>query len=379
MKRWASKRRDPRRLTRGPEGADSDVVPGPDPADDDALVKGALRGAGSIFVLSVALVAALVLLVVASLGVGQYSVSFGESLRIVLGKVFHWTPDWKPMAESVIFGLRLPRVLAAALVGAALAVSGAVYQSIFRNPLVSPDLLGVSTGACVGAAVAILLGLNAFGIQVSAFVVGIATVAVTLLIPRLIKSDSNIMLVLAGVIVSGLMGSVLGFIKYIADPETQLASITYWQMGSLAYVEVSDFLAVVPVVAVAAVVVYGLSWWIDVLSMGDEEAKTLGVNVRLVRTLSVVAATLLTASAVCICGTVGWIGLVIPHFARLFVGSGNLKVMPVAALLGAIFLVGIDLVARSLTTVELPLSVLTGFIGAPFYVFLLYRQKGRLQ
>lgn len=324
------------------------------------------------------LIALLLFLSLLSLCVGQYSLTIPESLHILVGKLTGAEQDWSQIAENVVFGLRLPRVIGAALVGAALSVSGAVYQSIFKNPLVSPDLLGVSTGACVGAAIAILMGFAAAGLQISAFIFGMVTVGLTLLVPRIIKSDSNIMLVLSGIIVGGLMSSVLGFIKYIADPETELASIVYWQMGSLAYVDPSDIISVLPTMAFGFVILLIMAWWIDVLSLGDKEARSLGVNVRAVRNLSILSATLLTASAIVISGTVGWIGLVIPHFARLFVGPQNNKLLPAAMLLGAIFLVAVDLAARMLTTVELPLSVLTGFIGAPFYVVLLYKQKEQM-
>ena len=345
-----------------------------EPREERRFVSSIKTGAFVLLLAAILFVAILL-----SLCTGQYNMTMADSAHILFGTLLGWEQDWTKIAQNVVFALRLPRACAAALVGASLAISGAVYQGIFRNPLVSPDLLGVSSGACVGAAVAILAGLTAFQIQMSAFAFGILTVAVTLLIPRLLRSESNIMLVLSGVIVGGLMGSVMGFIKYIADPETQLAEITYWQMGSFAYVKPNNITSVLPTMAVGFVLLYVMAWWIDILSLGDDEAKSLGVRVQLVRNLSIAGATLLTSSAICICGTVGWIGLVIPHFARMFVGPNNTRLLPSAALMGAIFMVTVDLVARTLTTVELPLSVLTGFIGAPFYVFLLYKTKGKGQ
>ncbi|MCF0120349.1 MAG: iron ABC transporter permease, partial [Oscillospiraceae bacterium] len=208
---------------------------------------------------------------------------------------------------------------------------------------------------------------------------GIGTVLLTLIIPKLLKNNSNIMLVLSGVIVSGLMGSVMGFIKYVADPESELAAITYWQMGSFEYITYSDLVSILPIIIFGFAGVLLMSWQIDLLSLGETEARILGVNVPLVRNFTVICATLLTAGSVCLSGTIGWVGLVIPHFARTFVGPNNRVLLPSAALFGAIFLIIVDTVARSITTTELPISVITGLIGAPFYVILLRSQKSRLQ
>ncbi len=285
---------------------------------------------------------------------------------------------WDAMAESVIYTLRLPRVVAAILVGGALSLSGVAYQGVFKNPLVSPDLLGVSTGACVGAAIAILLHLNATGIQLLAFAFGMLTVGLTVSIPRLMKNDSVTMLVLSGVIVGGIMSSIMGVIKYIADPETELADITYWQMGSLAKVTQSDVLAIIlPIVAAAALLI-AIRWQINLLSLGDREAKTLGIRIGLTRNVIILCSTLLTACAVCLCGTIGWVGLVIPHLSRILVGPDNVKSIPVSCVLGSIFMLLIDTVARSATTLEIPLSILTGLIGAPFYLYILVKQRMKM-
>ena len=286
--------------------------------------------------------------------------------------------NWDAMAESVIYTLRLPRVVAAILVGGALSLSGVAYQGVFKNPLVSPDLLGVSTGACVGAAIAILLHLNATGIQLLAFAFGMLTVGLTVSIPRLMKNDSVTMLVLSGVIVGGIMSSIMGVIKYIADPETVLADITYWQMGSLAKVTQSDVLAIIlPIVAAAALLI-AIRWQINLLSLGDREAKTLGIRIGLTRNVIILCSTLLTACAVCLCGTIGWVGLVIPHLSRILVGPDNVKSIPVSCVLGSIFMLLIDTVARSATTLEIPLSILTGLIGAPFYLYILVKQRMKM-
>lgn len=306
---------------------------------------------------------------------GRYSIRVTEVVRILASSVFDVTQTWDDKAYGVIFTLRLPRTIGAVLVGAALSLAGAAYQGVFKNPLVSPDLLGVSSGACVGAAIAILLGMNSLGVQALAFAVGIGAVTLTMLIPRLFRSSSMMMLVLSGVIVRGMMDSVVGVIKYIADPETQLADITYWTLGSLVKVLSSDLFAIAPVIAAGCLMVLLLSWRINILSLGEQEARALGVHVGFVRGVVILCSTLLTASAVCVCGTIGWVGLVIPHLSRITVGQDNTKSIPVSLLMGAIFMVAIDTLARVLTSLELPLSILTGIIGAPFYFMVLAGQR----
>lgn len=277
-------------------------------------------------------------------------------------------------AVNVVLSLRLPRIAAALLVGSALAVSGATYQAVFRNPLVAPDLLGVSSGACVGASMAIIAGLHAAGVQLCAFVGGIAAVGAAMSIPRRLHHDGMMMLVLAGIIVSGILNSILGLLKYVADPETHLVEITYWQLGSIAKVLPQNLGVVSPVMTMALVVLLSLRWRLNVLSLGDEEARSLGVSVKRLRLLMVVCATLLTSCSVCIGGTIGWIGLVIPHLGRLLVGVDNVKLLPMTAVLGAVFLLVVDTIARSLSGAELPLSILTGLLGASFFLWLLGRR-----
>lgn len=325
------------------------------------------------------LIALLILSVLVSLCVGRYFVPIPQVVRILLSKLFSLEQTWESQAVGVIFTLRLPRVLGALLVGGALSLSGSAYQGVFKNPLVAPDLLGVSSGACVGAALAILLGMNTAGVQAMAFAVGLITVGLTITIPRLLRNSSIMMLVLAGIVVKGIMDAVMGIIKYLADPETQLASITYWQMGSLAKVLPKDIAMIAPVVIICAAAVLLLRWRINILSLGDNEAKSLGVHIRLTRGVIILSATLLTACAVCICGTIGWVGLVIPHLSRMIAGEDNTRSIPVSLLVGAIFMVLIDTLARTITSMELPLSILTGLIGAPFYLIVLTRQRKGLQ
>lgn len=326
-------------------------------------------------ILNIILFLILAALVLICLCAGKYSVSAADCLRILSGG----GADIDPMDANVVLRIRLPRVIAAVITGGALALSGAAYQGIFKNPLVSPEFLGVSSGACVGAAVAILFAFSAAAIQISAFAGGMIAVGLTVLIPRFIRSDSNLMLVLSGIIVSGAMSSVLGFIKYIADPDTQLAAITYWQMGSFAYVDMRNLLAILPFVVIAAAVLIAAAWWINILSLGEVEAKALGANIRLIRGICIVCATVLTAGTVCISGTIGWVGLVIPHLGRMLAGNDNTRLLPAAGLVGGIFLLLVDTATRIIGPAEMPISILTGIIGAPFYAWLLYRQRNRLR
>ena len=306
--------------------------------------------------------------------IGKYTVTPFESLNILFG----FGSGASDMARNVVMELRVPRILASVLVGAALSMSGAVYQGVFKNPLVSPDYLGISSGASIGAAVGILMSLSTALISTYSFAGGVVAMLLTLSIPMLLRNNSNIMLVLSGVIISSLMSSVLGFIKYLADPNTQLASIVYWTMGSFAYVTLREFLTILPVILFPAIVVMLISWWIDVLSMGEDEARALGANVGLVRGIALCAATLMTSGAVCLAGNIGWVGLIVPHFARLLVGPASRKLIPLTAVFGGLFMLLVDSLTRTIGITEMPVSILTGVIGAPFYCWLLYRQRKAL-
>ncbi len=338
----------------------------------NTLRKGAaVRPLGRVLLLLTAL---LLVLCVTELCCGRYQVSVRDTLRILLSGIIPMEHDWSDMARSAVVLIRLPRMLGAILIGAALALSGCAYQSIFQNPLVSPDLLGVSNGACIGAALAILGSGGAVMVQLGAFLGGMAAVGLTAAIPRLMRKKSTVTLVLSGVIVSGLCGSIMGIIKYVADPESELAEIVYWQMGSLSKLTTKSLPPMVPVIVVCIVGLLILRWRVNVLSLGDREAQALGVNLRLERGVVVVLSTLLTASSVCLAGTISWVGLVMPHLARGLVGTDNTRTLPVAALLSACFMLVVDLCARGLTGAELPVSILTGIIGAPFFAFILAKE-----
>ncbi|WP_439290939.1 FecCD family ABC transporter permease [Lonepinella koalarum] len=315
------------------------------------------------------LIALMLLGILIALSMGRMHIPLENVMNTLLGN----NPN--EVENNVILILRLPRILTALLVGAGLAIAGVTYQGVFKNPLVSPDILGVSGGACIGASVAILLGLGSFSIQILAFIGGVVAVSLTMLVPLLMRRDSMIILVLSGIIVGGFMGASLGLIKYLADPETQLADIVYWSMGSLTKSNFKNLTAFSPVMIITALVLLLLRWRINLLSLGEQQAKLIGVNIKMERNLMILCSTLLTASAVCLSGTIGWIGLVIPHLARLLIGDDNIKTLPLAALIGAIFLLLIDTLARNLYTEEIPLGILTGFIGAPFFAWVLVKQR----
>lgn len=306
---------------------------------------------------------------------GKYPVSPLESLQIIGEFILGRASSASTMTQNVVLGLRVPRIFASVLVGAVLSISGAAYQGIFKNPLVSPDFLGVSSGASIGAAIAILLSLSSFYISIFAFGFGLLAVLITVTIPAIMGNRSNIMLVLSGIIVGTAMSSVLGFIKFIADPYTQLASITYWTMGSFAYITLADLAAILPILLIPTIILILIAWWIDVLSMGEDEAKTLGVRVGLIRGIAIVCSTLLTAGSVALAGTISWVGLIIPHFGRMLVGPSHRKLLPLCGLLGGVFMLLVDTLTRTLGTVEMPVSIITGLLGAPVFVWLLFRQR----
>ena len=275
-------------------------------------------------------------------------------------------------AETVILQIRLPRVLAALAVGAALAASGAAYQSLFRNPLVSPDILGVSAGAAFGAVVGIFLSLPVVAIEAASFAGGLAAVLIVYGIAAAIRGrDAVLVLVLAGVVIGALFGAGVGLLKYLADPYNQLPAITFWLLGSLAAANPRDLASLLPAVAIGLIPLGLLRWQIDVMTLGEEEATALGLDTRMLRVVVIAAATLMTSAAVAASGIIGWVGLVIPHLARLVVGPAFARLLPVSLLFGAGYLLTVDTAARTIGAVELPLGVLTAAFGTPVFLWLL--------
>jgi iron complex transport system permease protein len=325
----------------------------------------------------VTLVSLTVLLLLLMLGaalVGAYPITLGEFVA-ALGQRLAGaaTPE---KINTVLFDIRLPRVFAAVVVGAAVAAAGAAYQTLFRNPLVSPDILGVSTGAGLGAVLGIFLSLPVAAIQLLAFIVGLATVGLVYAIAALVHGREPVLvLVLAGVVVGALAGAAISLLKILADPYDQLPAIVFWLLGSLSAIRKGEVWAAVPLVLIGLLALVVLRWRINVLSLGDEEAKALGVETGRLRLVVVAAATLITASVVAISGVIGWVGLVIPHIARMAVGPSFDRLLPTATLLGAGYLLIVDTLARTMARIEVPIGILTAIIGAPFFLWLLARGR----
>ncbi len=318
--------------------------------------------------------ALLTLILVTAFAVGKFPVPPGDLLRSLGAHLSGNGSGLSEAAETVIWNIRLPRIAAGGLVGAVLAAAGAAYQGMFRNPLVSPDILGVSSGAGLGAVLGIYLGLPLALVQGLAFLGGLAAVGIVYKIAGLVqRHDPVLVLVLAGVALGSLLGAGISLIKILADPYTQLPSITFWLLGGLNSVTTDEIAVTAPAMLIGLVPMFLLRWRFNLLSLADEEASALGVDVIRLRLILVASATLSTAAAVSLAGIVGWIGLVIPHVARLLVGPNFSRLLPASLMLGAGFLVATDTLARTVATIELPLGLLTALVGAPFFLFLLAR------
>jgi len=311
----------------------------------------------------------------ASLCLGRYPIAPGTVLRVLVSRVAPIVRTWDPTVETVVWQVRLPRALAAALVGAALACGGGVFQGLFHNPLVSPYVLGVSSGAGLGAAVAILLGASAAVTQASAFATGAVAVSLTWLVARSGRDRSPVTLVLAGFVTGSLFSSLVAGAQYVADPSTKLPQIVFWLMGSLASVQWTDLLRAAVVIVPCLLAIIALRWKLNILSMGDDEARSLGENPGAMRVVLIGLTTMTTAVSVALSGVIGWVGLVVPHLARGIVGPDSRRLIPASIALGAIYMMIIDDVARSLTMAEIPLGILTGIIGAPVFALLLRRSR----
>ena len=325
----------------------------------------------TIIVLSVALVAA----VIASLLLGRYPIAPHEAFGMLFAQVLPIDQFWTDQQATMFFNVRLPRILLALLVGCCLAAAGAAFQGTFQNPLVSPDILGASQGAAFGAAVAILLGLGATGVSVTAFVMALVTVILVLIISSRARGNRILVVVLAGVMVSSLFQAGVSYTKLVADPSDELADITYWLMGSFTGATTSDVVSVVGIMAVGLVILFALRWRINILTMGDDEASTMGFNARRIRLAVILGATLITAASVSVSGIIGWVGLVIPHLCRMIVGCDYRTLLPASMLMGASFLLIVDNISRLATTAEIPIGILTAFVGAPFFLYLITRKK----
>ncbi len=315
-----------------------------------------------------------ILVFILSFSIGRFPVGPVELIKILLSRIFPLTPDWTAQAESVVFNIRLPRIIVSSLIGAGLSLSGLIFQIIFRNPMVSPDVLGTSTGAGFGASLALLLVLPSFSVPLFAFIMGIAAVLLVWKIASKVPSNQVLGLILGGIMISSLFQSGTSFIKLVADPEDELPSITYFLMGSIAGAGMDEVKIIIIPMIVSIVPILLLSWRMNLLSLPEEEARSLGVNTKAIRAIAVAAATLMTASTVAVAGVVGWVGLVIPHITRMIVGPDARKAIPSSLFLGAAFLTAVDTVSRSVTYSEIPIGILTSFIGAPFFLYLIMKE-----
>lgn len=303
--------------------------------------------------------------------IGRYKISLTELFGILVCQDNNNTTVY-----NVLYHIRIPRIMVAYIIGMALACSGVAYQSLFNNRLVSPGILGVDAGACVGAGICILLGYNSVMISFCAFLMGTVSAFLAVTIQKLARSDSTSILVLAGIIVSALMNSAIGLIKYLADTHNKLASITFWIMGDLSGAELSDLYVLLPVTVLCLSIIYFFRWRLNAFSLGVRTATSLGINYKSESLLLILCATLLTSVSVSVAGSIGWVGLIIPNVARGIYGSDNKKIIPASILLGGIFMVVVDTLARSLSPTEIPLGIITGILGAITFLYIII-QKGQ--
>ena len=331
--------------------------------------------------LLIVLGAALAVLFLGSLALGRYEVPVRQVVRILTDRVLRGAhlgglaQTWEDAMAMAVCNIRLPRILLACLVGGCLSVAGAAYQTVFRNPMAAPDLLGASSGACFGAALGILLGLGTQGITAVAFFCSLLTVLAVYAVGMRIRGNRVTGLLLAGVMISSLFSAGTSYVKLAADPADQLPAITYWLMGSVSGTRMSDIRFVLIPMALGIVPLFCLRWRINLLTQGDDVARSMGIRTDRLRLTSITCATLLTAAAVSVSGMIGWVGLVIPHLSRRLVGSDCRRLLPCALLLGAFFLLLVDDLSRSLWAAEIPLGILTAFVGAPFFLYLMLRKE----
>ena len=306
-----------------------------------------------------------------SVCIGRYGITPKEVVDSLVAFFLPGIEAADELKYNVVMQVRMPRILLSIIIGAGLACSGAAYQCIFGNPLVSPDILGVSAGAGFGASLAILLSAGTVTIQSQALLFGLVAVGIVLVLSRVRKKTEVFMLVLSGVIVTALFEAFISMIKYVADPQDQLPAITIWLMGSLASASYQDVAVGAVVIIPCMGILFALRWKMNLLSLNEDEARSLGIKVDQMRLIIIVVSTLMTAVSVSICGIIGWIGLVIPHIGRFFVGNDHRSLIPSCIILGGTYLLIIDGIARTISAAELPISILTSIIGAPFFAFML--------
>ena len=319
----------------------------------------------------------LIAAIILAFGLGRYPVYPGELVKILISRLANIEATWSETTEAIVLNLRLPRVLSAIIIGAGLSIAGASYQGMFRNPMVSPDVLGASSGAGFGAALAILLGLGWAATSAIAFAIGLASVMLAYAIGRFFKGDEILGLVLSGMMISTLFTSFTSFIKLIADTDSVLPAITYWLMGSLSSIRMDDlFPGALPIIA-GILPLLLLRWRINLLSVSEDEARSMGVNTSALRAAVVICSTLITAACVAMSGLIGWVGLVIPHFCRMIFGYDNRYVLPASLIMGAAYMLIVDTVSRIIATTEVPIGILSSVIGAPVFIYLMLSRNVR--
>jgi len=311
------------------------------------------------------------------MSIGHYEISAYEVLDMLFSKLTASEMRYGDMMQTVVFEVRLPRVILAMMVGCSLSVSGAVYQCVFKNPMASPNILGTSSGAGLGTALAIIFSFGAVYTQMISFAFGLLAVAITYAISAKIGRRGNLILVfvLTGILVSTVFQALISLVKYTADPYEKLPAITFWLMGSLSTAGKNDILIILVPFLLGIVPLFLMRWRLNILSLGDEDIKCLGIDVRNLRLIVIGCSTLLTASCVSVAGIIGWVGLIVPHIARMLVGSNFIALLPSSALIGATYLLLIDDAARGIFKAEIPLSILTALIGAPYFIYLLVKTK----
>ena len=320
---------------------------------------------------------ALLALFLLSFVVGRYGVPLGQVVRILLSGVFPLEQTWTDNMAIAVLNVRLPRILLACLVGCGLSAAGTGYQTVFQNPMAAPDILGASSGACFGAALAILTGQSAVMITVFAFLASLLSVALVYLVGNHTRGNRVVNLLLAGIMVGSLFSACTSYIKLVADPANQLPQITYWLMGSLSGTRMGTVRFAAVCMAVGLVPLLLLRWRMNLLTLSPDEARAMGVHTDRLRLAVILSSTVLTAAAVSVSGMIGWVGLVIPHLSRRIVGSDCRRLMPMSCLFGAAFLLLVDNMARCLTATEIPIGILTAFVGAPFFIYLMVRGGDR--
>lgn len=313
--------------------------------------------------------------VTGSFFLGKYPIAISDFFKAVVNQISPLERTWDPQIDTILFKIRFPRIMMAVLIGAGVSVAGATYQALFQNPMISQDILGASQGAAFGAAMALFFSLSYEKVIASSFLFGLVAVILVLSLSRLLKAESILNLVLVGMMIGSLFSSAVSYLKLVGDPTNTLPAITYWLMGSLSAIKMQNLQFAWPLILTGLVPIFLLRWRLNVISLGDEVALSLGVNIKLLRLILIASATLITATAVSVSGLIGWVGLVVPHFARLLLGNDHRFGIPATALIGGTFLVIVDNFARLMTTSEIPIGILTSFIGAPIFIFLIAKNN----